>query len=43
MDVCQKNKIKSKYYKMFYGKIETDIIDMVLHNCNFDGKFIDKL
>jgi len=38
MDTIKKNELKAKLYKDFYQKVETDIIDMVLEGCNYNGK-----
>ena len=39
MNSNSKNKLKSKYYKQFHGKIDKEIIDAVLGSCHYDGMY----
>ena len=36
--IKKKNELKSKYYKLFHGKVDKEIIDVVLATCNYNGK-----
>lgn len=38
MDSQTKNKMKAKYYEMFDGRIDKEVIDMVLQTCDYQGK-----
>ena len=39
MNPNKKNKLKSKYYALFHGKIDKEIIDAVLASSNYDGMY----
>lgn len=39
MNPTKKNKLKSKYYTLFHGKIDKEIIDAVLASSNYNGAY----
>lgn len=39
MNPTKKNKLKSKYYALFNGKIDKEIIDAVLASSNYNGTY----
>lgn len=43
MNPTKKNKLKSKYYALFHGKIDKEIIDAVLASSSYNGTYYVKL
>lgn len=38
--IKQRNNAKKNLYTMFHKKVEMEIVDMVLSNCDYDGNII---
>ena len=36
-EIEQRNAAKRQLYEMFLGRVETDVVDMVLAGCNYKG------